>query len=97
MCSNKIEGGGVKRVLKHRIYSVRCAPAPFKMTMPTPLPILLSSMFAALESARVFDSGDMIMVAGLLVHPESSLKVGRPNALTDSRFRSAPQNRFNIV
>lgn len=40
-------------------------------TTPTPP----ASMHAALKPAIMFDSGDMVMAAGLLAHPESSLKV----------------------
>lgn len=38
-------------------------------------PTTPASMHAALKPARRFDSGDMIMTAVLLAHPESSLKV----------------------
>ena len=40
-----------------------------------------ASMLAALQPARVFDSGDMIMTAGLLSHPESSLRVSCPTII----------------
>ncbi len=43
---------------------------PAQSVTPTP-----SRVREALIPARQFDSGDMLMVAGLLAHPESALKV----------------------
>lgn len=52
-------------------------PEPLRMATAVDgtAPMAPASMLAALQPAKLFDSGDMIMAAGLLDHPESSLKV----------------------
>ncbi|CAM9357249.1 unnamed protein product, partial [Ectocarpus sp. 12 AP-2014] len=59
----------------HRCGVVKSALSPSTTTKPdgsmsvTPAPLHVAS-----EASTLFDSGDMIMVAGLLAHPECSLK-----------------------
>lgn len=52
---------------------------------------LVRQMSSPPKPAECFDSGDMIMVAGLLAHPESSLKVHHYPTLKCFGRRSTPQ------
>lgn len=67
-------------------------PAPLTMTTGVDGAITMApaSMLAALEPSRLFDSGDMIMAAGLLDHPESSLKVCAMTSCVPLVFTSIP-------
>lgn len=62
----------------HRYGVVKSTPSPPQFTATKPdgsLPVTPAPLHVASESSTLFDSGDMIMVAGLLAHPESSLRV----------------------
>lgn len=82
--SSSVSGAPVVRSL--------APPAPSKMTtdfgVDGTISLTPASMLAALQPARVFDSGDMMMAAGLLGHPESSLKVQFGNRMLSTPFHT---------
>ncbi|CAM9269484.1 unnamed protein product [Ectocarpus sp. 4 AP-2014] len=61
----------------HRYGVVKSTPSPPQFTTTKPdgsMSVTPAPLHVASEGSTLFDSGDMIMVAGLLAHPECSLK-----------------------